>query len=398
MKIFSATKYNLKQITPKNPVRVTQKLFGDHGSGHDSHHPVENFFRERNVKKPWSTWDHVKSDQFSVDSMISKLREPVVKSDLSKSLLQSDQSVTKEELNNQYIDFLTKSFTNIISKRYPDYRSNYEEYKHLLPNMDKMNSYQREVEILDAYMQWSINSLRDKIDQASQPSGESALEQAKSRLEIFRNLIKEDSSDTSIMKNLRKKLKKILDSDVRYEEFKNLVTKNNENQELLESAVLQRISNSKGEGYSKLIPLQGQQTDLNNVNSSLNPNRRNIFSALYHDQVKLNTLAKNPDQIEQERTKYLAFYDLILDQHIRQVQGKLQKDDPFRYVKKEHRPREVYEDEDAKNMYWDYKMSLNNEFYKNFKLEMNKFIKSSRDKNVQATEDPVNSHNFSTDL
>ncbi len=77
-----------------------------------------------------------------------------------------------------------------------------------------------------------------------------------------------------------------------------------------------------------------------------------------------------------EKWKYLAYYDIIIDQHLRQIRPSsiTESEEMFKYVKDEYKPVKNLRKDVLDNMYWDYMYTLDNEFYVKFKEDIEKVL------------------------
>ena len=94
----------------------------------------------------------------------------------------------------------------------------------------------------------------------------------------------------------------------------------------------------------------------------------------------------------EEKWKYLAYFDIIIDQHLRQVRPSSisESEEMFKYVKDEYKPLKSLRDDYLDNMYWDYLYTLDNEFYLKFREEIQRVM----GKEIAEPEDKVKTINY----
>lgn len=336
----------------------------DHHHDH-GHHEERSFYDDKKMSLPMNTLDHVKSEVFDPLALLQKLREPIKAKKPSNIINRGEFAKTVTQIENEYAEFLASAFENVVSKKYPEYKAHVNEFKHLIPNYDSLNPYEREVKTLDAYMHWTVNQLRQKSFEAENVTQTEKLDQAKARAEFFNKVTLIEEGDSHIMKNLKKKLQKVIDSEVKYQQFKFDYKKE------LESKALERIVDEKKLAYSKLDDSNNKV--LNDLKSSLNPNYHTV-SITPHDHIDIANWHKNPQQLENEKHKYLAMYDLVIDQHLRRVRPDQMEDDILKYVKPNHKPLEVFYDKYADNTVFDYICRNDGEFFIKYRQEIEKMF------------------------
>mgnify|MGYP000314133715 CR=1 FL=1 len=180
----------------------------DHDHSHDHHHKV-NFFEDKKITEAWNTFRHVKSDKFDVLGLIEKLREPAKPEDPKSKLVVEKSDKSLADIDREYSEFLAESFRNVVSKKYPDYKKDLESFKHNIPNFDKLNPYEKEVQILDAYMNYTVDEDRRRsfnIQENSNSKNQNDYESLLHRIELLGKLTKTDQGDTRVLKHLKKKL------------------------------------------------------------------------------------------------------------------------------------------------------------------------------------------------
>lgn len=382
---------------------LSKKFFGTHsshdsgfdsGSGsdhhHEHHHDHHDFFEDRVITEPWNTFKHIKSDKFDILELIQNLRDPIKSSKGPNSLVKEVGSKkTLVEVQNEYISFLAESFKNIVGKKYPEYRSNLEELKKEIIGWETMNEYQREVQLLDTYMKNQIRKTREesmkaqvKSDCGHLSSAEYELEQVNHKIEILGKLTVENESDTRILKTIKRKLKKVLESDKKYSKF--LVNYQKE----LESKVLQKVVEKKNLGYSEENTILNKE--LSDLKSSLNPYYHPV-SVTPHDHIQIDNWSSRPEKIENERHKYLALYDIIIDQHINRVRPESKEDNINEYnlAATNQDPFDKNENDKIENIYFDYTCRNDSEFYNKFLNEIDKVLKKTE---VEDPNRPLGKH------
>jgi len=330
---------------------------------HDSHHHNEkrNFYEDRKMKEAMKLMDNVKSEVFDPLTILEKLREPIkskVKTENKKVNMKSIIDIEKE-----YIDFLASAFESATLKKYPEYKTSLDEFKHLIPNYEQLNAYEREVKILDTYMHWSIGKLRDKSNTVQNGYDKAS----KAKAEFFNKITNVEESDSHIMKNLKKKLKKIIEAEAKYEQFKYDYSKE------LESKALERIVEKKKVSYSEIDVSNNKA--LSDLKSSLNP-YYSIVSPTPHDHIDISNWKSNTNQLNAEKHKYLSLYDIILDQSLNRIRPENSEDDVFKYVKDSYKPSKEYYDAFAENTVFDYVCKMDGEFYIKAKDEIDSFFKN----------------------
>jgi hypothetical protein len=340
----------------------------DHDHSHDHHHKV-NFYEDKKITEPWNTFRHVRADKFDVLGLIEKLRQPSVPEDPKTKLVIEKSDKSLADLDREYTEFLAESFRNVVSKKYPDYKKDLESYKHKIENFDKLNPYEKEVQILDAYMNYNMEQDRKKsfnIQENPNSNNQNDYESLLHRIELLGKLTKTDNGDTRVLKHLKKKLQKLLESDHKYSKFLKEYT------EEFEGKVVKRVIENVKLGYSNVPTIVNKE--LKDIQSSLNPYYKPA-SATPHDSIKADDWLSNPDKVDNERNKYLALYDIIVDQHLRRVRPDNLEDDTEKYVAESHKGSA--KDKDLlDNTLYDYTCKLDGEYYSKFRNELDKFFKN----------------------
>lgn len=176
------------------------------------------------------------------------------------------------------------------------------------------------------------------------------------------------------MHHLREKLHEVLEHELKFEEFKN--SYNEKIQSLLINKIMEK---RKKNSYYNIVE---NKKDINQAIYDINAPENELRPKAHcfpHDHIHQQHYLKDPHKAEQEKFKYLAYFDVVLDQHIRQVRPENQKDDIFKYVKDEYKLPKVYTDDIGDNMYYDYKYRMDNEFYLKFVAEINQHAKGKEE-------------------
>lgn len=374
--------------------KLSQKAFGsahhhessgfDSGSEshhHDHHH--ESFYKDKKITTPWNTFRHVKSEKFDVLGLIEKLREPVQQPSKNHEMVKPEKETRpSHEIEKEYISFLADTFKTHVSAKYPNYRDEVERLSEGIPNFSKLNDYEKEVQLLDAYMQDSLKQKREssytkqnlKASNNSSPFSSSHLEELQYRIDLLGKLTTVNENDSRVLKNIKKKLKKVLESDSKYSRY--LKQYNEE----IENNVVQKIVERTQKGYLEQKDIRNRE--LHNTKSPLNPYYHPV-SVTPHDDIKIDDWNKDPEKIDNLRHKYLAHYDIVLDQHLRRVRPENLDDDIFKYSNPNKNDYLDNSNDITDNTVFDHVCRLDGEYYNNFKNEIEKFI------NQKNVEDPV---------
>jgi hypothetical protein len=152
----------------------------DHGHGHDVvfqvNPPLEDYGAE--VR---SRIFGTKAETFSVDKLLDSIKKPSIKQ------TKPDQSnLNLFQTHTEYIDFLADSFKNKALEKYPNYRSDMS-VSSLIPNFEKLNKYQQEVYLLEAYLMKELEKQRYETRQAYTFESNSSLEDSKQRNAFFKS-------------------------------------------------------------------------------------------------------------------------------------------------------------------------------------------------------------------
>jgi hypothetical protein len=349
----------------------------DHEHGHhEEHHEHHDHHEGKDIPIVSDAHFHEEArsrifnhqEKFSVDNLLGQLKEPLV-----QFKTKPDASVIEVyKSQDEYINFLAQSFERKALEKYPEYKTHLEQFKHLIPNYDSLNAYQREAYTLDTYLHWKLELEELQIRESYNFSG-TPLERARQRLNFFQNLTKEDHHhDTRHMHHLKEKLNKILSTEADFEEFKQRYNESAEKQlvedimEKRKSSVYFDIVENKAELHHDLYDLKAPGNK-HRIDTSVTP----------HDHIHPQHYLKNPELVNEEKWKYLAYFDIVLDQHLRQVRPSSisPNEEMFKYVKDENKPLKNLEDHLLDNMYYDYLYTLENEFYVKFKEEIRSVVK-----------------------
>lgn len=159
-------------------------------SEHEHSHSEHSDHEHTEVKDPnhneWVKFDNEqrsrifsrKNESFDVEEMLSKAKTPLTSS--TKGM----PEVQIFETENEYINFLAETFERKTLEKYPDYKTNLNQFIHRIPDYEEMNAYQKEVYTLDAYLHWKLETSEDEIRSAYDFKGTS-LEQARARFAFF---------------------------------------------------------------------------------------------------------------------------------------------------------------------------------------------------------------------
>ena len=347
----------------------------EHEDHEDHHHSGEHkdipFALDGNPASEIRSRIFNRTETFSVDSLLAKIKEPLIqiKTKPDASVIQLYKS------EDEYINFLAKSFERKALEKYPDYKTDLEQFKHLIPDYENLNAYQREAYTLDTYLHWKLELEELKIQETYNFSG-TPLERAKQRVGFFDKLVSEDHHhDTRVMHHLKEKLKHILTGELEYQEF---LQKYNEE---MEASLLENIVEKRKKGFYFDIVKNKVEINTHLINAKAAGNKHKFESHVTpHDHIDPSHWHKDPEKINEERWKYLAYFDIVLDQHLRQVRPSSisESDEMFKYVKDEFKPLKNIENHIRDNMYAEYLYTLDNEFYVKFKEEINKVIGGMR--------------------
>lgn len=181
--------------------------------------------------------------------------------------------------------------------------------------------------------------------------------------------MKEDHHDTRILHHLKEKLHEVLKTESEFEDFKQRYNK------LIENNILDKIVEKKKKtAYYSIIENKDEKNlILNDISAPLNKYKPR-YSAMPHDHIHPQHYLSDPERANREKWKYLAYFDIILDQHLRQIRPDGIVDEKFKYIKEENKPIGAIEDHVLDNMYFDYNYKLDNEFYLKFKDTINQVI------------------------
>ena len=312
-----------------------------------------------------------KRETFSVEDILSGVKTPITKAKDTKIDPSQISTFSSEQ---EYIQFLAKSFENKALQRYPDYKNNLDEFKHLIPMYDKLNDYQREVYTLDTYLHWELEKSELETREMYNFSG-TPVERARQRVAFFQKIVAEDHHhDNHLLHHLKEKLREILQKELDYEEFKHKYNETVENQ-----LINNIIENRKKTFYYEITE---NKADLNKQIEDLKaPGNKWKFesSVTPHDHIHPQHWQKDPEKTNEEKWKYLAYFDIVIDQHLRQVRPSSisEYEEIYKYVKDQYKPLRHTEDHSRDNMYYDYLYTLENEFYVKFKEEITEYFENN---------------------
>jgi hypothetical protein len=198
------------------------------------------------------------------------------------------------------------------------------------------------------------------------------------------DLTKEDKRDNKIFSSLKHKLSKVIKTEKEFEDFK--ARYNN----IVEKHLIEKIVERKRKTAYYTIVENKADTNykLEDINSPLNKHKKQ-YSVTPHDHIHPQHLLKDPEKANAEKWKYLAFYDIVIDQHLRKIRPDAIDDQVFKYVKPNHKPLSYTENHLIDNMYYDFLYTLDNEFYLKFKEEIRKIRDLEQERNHEQ-DDPVN--------
>ena len=182
---------------------------------------------------------------------------------------------------------------------------------------------------------------------------------------------------------LKKKLKKIITSDIEFQTFREHY--NAEMEQLLVNKVAEK---RKSNFYYNYVENKADiNRELTNLTPSLNPSNPN-YSVMPHDHIHPHHLLKDPQETHENKLKLLAYYDVIIDQHMRHVRPGQFHDNQFKFTKKNYIPNIFAEDDTYSNLFIEHKFSLDSEYH----VKMNDHIDKTLEENspnVEEVDDPV---------
>ena len=158
----------------------------DHDHSHSEHSDHEHSETKDPNYNEWVKFENEernriftrKNEGFNVEEMLSKANTPLKIN--QKGMKEVDMFQTEKE----YINFLAETFERKTLEKYPDYKQDLEKFIHKIPDYADMNTYQKEVYTLDAYLHWKLETSEDDTRAAYDFKGTS-LEQAKERFAFF---------------------------------------------------------------------------------------------------------------------------------------------------------------------------------------------------------------------
>ena len=168
--------------------------------------------------------------------------------------------------------------------------------------------------------------------------------------------------------------REILQKELDYEEFKNKYNETVENQ-----LINNIIENRKKTFYYEITE---NKTELNKQIEDLKaPGNKWKFesSVTPHDHIHPQHWQKDPEKTNEEKWKYLAYFDIVIDQHLRQVRPSSisEYEEIYKYVKDQNKPLRHTEDHSRDNMYYDYLYTLENEFYVKFIEDITEYFENN---------------------
>jgi hypothetical protein len=340
----------------------------DHSDHHEEHHHEEHSsLNLHNYNEEIRSRIFRKSEGFSVDKLLNQLSEPLV-----QTTSKPDPShIEVFKSNEEYINFLAQSFERKALEKYPEYKSSLSQYRHLIPNYDSLNAYAKEVYSLDTYLHWKLEIEELQIREGYNFSG-SSLERAIQRVSFFKNITQEDHHhDTTIMHHLKEQLKNLLEKEKEFEDFKHRY-----NEEVERKLIHNLVEKRKKTLYYDIVENKQEfNRQLFDLNSEGNRHKF-VSRATPHDHIHPQHFNKDPEKLNEEKWKYLAFFDIILDQHLRQIRPSSisESEEMFKYVKDEYKPLKNIQENFLNNVYYDYLWTLDNEFYQKFKEDLYKVV------------------------
>ena len=236
-----------------------------------------------------------RTETFSVDNLLDKIKQPLIqiKTKPDASVIQLYKS------EDDYINFLAKSFERKALEKYPDYKTDLEQFRHLIPDYENLNAYQREAYTLDTYLHWKLELEELKIRDAYNFSG-TPLERAKQRVGFFDKLVAEDHHhDTRVMHHLKEKLKHILTGELEYQEF---LQKYNET---IEASLVDSIVEKRKKGFYFDIVKNKIELNTHLIDSKATGNKHKFESHVTpHDHIDPSHWHADPEKINEEKWKY----------------------------------------------------------------------------------------------
>jgi len=198
------------------------------------------------------------------------------------------------------------------------------------------------------------------------------------------DIIQKGKGKNHIEENLKKKLRNIIQTDIEFQSFKEEYSKEVESK-LVSQATEKRSKNV----YYNFVENKAEiNRELTNLTPPLNPDNPDI-SVMPHDHIHPQHFLKNPKEVENNKIKYLAYFDIIIDQHIRHVRPKQLHDNRFKFVKKQYIPDIFENNEIANNEFIEYKFNLDNEFFLKAQNDIENELKSKCSELEEEHEDPV---------
>lgn len=347
----------------------------EHKKGAHSHYIIENYDQEVRSRI------FRKSEVFSVEKLLNQMSEPLNQTTIIPNLSEISVYNSQEE----YINFLAQNFERKALENYPEYKIHLDKFKHLIPQYETLNAYAREVYTLDTYLHWKLELDEHQIREAYNFSG-SASQRAAQRENFFKNLTSEDHhADTTIMHHLKEQLRELISKEKEFEDFKHRYDEETEKQ-LVQEIVEKRKQTFYFDYAENKTEINQQLFDLNSEGNK----HKFVSHATPHDHIHPQHFNHDPEKLNEEKWKYLAYFDIILDQHLRKIRPSSisESDETFKYVKDEYKPLKSFTDHLRNNMYYDYLFTLDNEFHVKFKAEVERVFNGMN--LMPEVDDPVN--------
>lgn len=362
-------------------VYTSTKNFGGHHSDSDGDHHHHHTSSSSDLSE---SEDHhaVKKRSFNkitkkvtIDEVLNNAKAPIV---VQQEKVQPQEIFANKE---EYISFLTTQFQKMAQLKYPDYKNEIDILKERIYGFDKLNSYQQEVQLLNMYFLHKLDKERIELTKLFQDMQEGTpLEQARRRLSLIQSISEENKANKNrIEEGLKKKLRKVINTEIEFQKFREEYDKE------VESRLLEQVQEVKKSNiyYNYTANKVELNRKLDKLDSSLNP-VKNSISVYPHDHIHPQHYLKDPKTVEENKFKYLAFFDIIIDQHLRQTRPNQPLDDPFKFVKDEYVPRYISENEQYSNYLIEYKNTLDSPYFKKLLED----IKA----NIQPTQEEENPH------
>jgi hypothetical protein len=185
----------LSQTVYSKLIKIQSKAFSSgHHSGsdhsdnsHQSDHSDHSHHEGFQVSPPFEDWEAQerarifgsKAETFSVDKLLDSIKKPILKE------IKPDQSnLSLFKTHNEYVDFLADSFKTKALEKYPDYRNDMS-LSNLVPNFEKLNKYQQEVYLLEAFLMNELQKQKEEVRKLYSFNSNNNLEDSKQRNAFF---------------------------------------------------------------------------------------------------------------------------------------------------------------------------------------------------------------------